>query len=334
MCKQIVALLFLFSLVALLSGWTAPLGAAGDQATPLASGSGKIGTSNFQSAFLHIWVREEADHEVNLHRITADWTEMGVTWNNFGGAFNPTIEASFIADDVGWHVIDISSLVEEWLGGGTNFGILFDQEVGFPLTIYNSKERTTEKPYLEINFSTSTGTVSEQITPSADAYIWGQHPNHNWGSSANLYTGYEDATGLEKQSLMRFDLVTKKTRTPGYWKTHSSYGPAPYDKTWADLPDGADTDFFLSGQTYYGVLWTPPKGGNAYYILSRAWIAAELNMLAGCSIPSDVLQAWNAGTELFETYTPAEIKKLKGNDPLRAEFIYLAGILDEYNNED
>ncbi|MBM2843936.1 MAG: hypothetical protein HW404_1773, partial [Anaerolineales bacterium] len=47
--------------------------------------------------------------------------------------------------------------------------------------------------------------------------------------------------------------------TPGYWKTHSMYGPAPYDATWASL--GEDTIFFRSGKTYYQVLWTSPSGG-------------------------------------------------------------------------
>ena len=36
------------------------------------------------------------------------------------------------------------------------------------------------------------------------------------------------------------------TLTPGYWKTHSESGPAPYDDTWALLSNGADTGFFLS----------------------------------------------------------------------------------------
>ena len=34
------------------------------------------------------------------------------------------------------------------------------------------------------------------------------------------------------------------TLTHGYWKTHSSYGPAPYDDTWALVsPIGEDTQF-------------------------------------------------------------------------------------------
>lgn len=46
------------------------------------------------------------------------------------------------------------------------------------------------------------------------------------------------------------------TLTQGYWKTHSKYGPAPYDDTWALV--GEDTPFFQSRLSWYQVLWTPP----------------------------------------------------------------------------
>lgn len=114
------------------------------------------------------------------------------------------------------------------------------------------------------------------------------------------------------------------TLTPGYWKTHSVYGPAPYDNTWAQI--GEDTPFFLSGQSYYDVLWTSPRG-NAYYILAHAYIAAELNVLNGAAIPGDVQAAWDEATVLFQTYTPDEVGK-----PLKAQFVGLATILDNYNN--
>jgi hypothetical protein len=121
------------------------------------------------------------------------------------------------------------------------------------------------------------------------------------------------------------------TLTPGYWKTHSEYGPAPYDDTWALLASGADTGFFLSAQSYHEVLWTSPMG-NAYYILAHAYIAAELNQLNGASIPPEVLEAFNDATALLNTYTPVAIAGLKGNNKTRKEFIDLAGILDDYNN--
>jgi hypothetical protein len=119
------------------------------------------------------------------------------------------------------------------------------------------------------------------------------------------------------------------TLTPGYWKTHSSYGPAPYDDTWALI--GEDTAFFLSGKSYYQALWTAPAG-NAYYILSHAYIATELNMLNGASVPAAVQDAFDDATTLFNTYTPAQIAALRGNNAVRKQFVALAGILDAYNN--
>jgi len=118
------------------------------------------------------------------------------------------------------------------------------------------------------------------------------------------------------------------TLTPGYWKTHSKFGPAPYDADWNNLEDSI---FFLSNATYYNVLWTSP-GGNAYYILSSAWIAASLNVLGGASVPAEVQAALNAGKNLFLTYTPAQIVVLKGSSSLRQQFISNAKTLDDYNN--
>ncbi len=118
------------------------------------------------------------------------------------------------------------------------------------------------------------------------------------------------------------------TLTPGYWKTHSEYGPAPYDDNWAQLADGADTPFFGSGQSYYEVLWTPAQG-NAYYILARAYIAAELNGLNGADT-TDVVEELAAAQALLEAYTPEEVADLKGK--ARKQWIELAQTLDDYNN--
>jgi hypothetical protein len=120
------------------------------------------------------------------------------------------------------------------------------------------------------------------------------------------------------------------TLTPGYWKTHSRYGPAPYDATWAMI--GEDTPFFLSGMSFYDALWEEPKGGHAYYILAHAYIAAQLNVVAGTSIPSDVAAAFDEATGLFGIYAPEAIGALEGDDPLRQTFIGLAEMLDDYNN--
>ncbi len=124
------------------------------------------------------------------------------------------------------------------------------------------------------------------------------------------------------------------TYTQGYWQTHSIYGPAPYDPTWALI--GEDAPFYYSGQSYYEAIWTPPSGGNAYYILAHQFIAAELNFLNGAS-PTAVLAAFDAAQLLFNdpVNTPAYVKKLKKTNPaLRQYWIDLAEILDDYNNGD
>lgn len=117
------------------------------------------------------------------------------------------------------------------------------------------------------------------------------------------------------------------TLTPGYWKTHSMYGPAKYDDTWAKLLFGADTPFFLSGKSYYSVLWTPPQG-NAYYILAHAYIATELNKLNGASTTAEVDAAFSKAIAWFLTHTPSgTISKTD-----RAKLLGWASTLDKYNN--
>ena len=121
------------------------------------------------------------------------------------------------------------------------------------------------------------------------------------------------------------------TLTQGYWKTHSQYGPAPYDPVWAVI--GEDTAFYLSGKTWYEVLWTPPRKGNAYYILAHQYIAARLNEESGASTDA-ISQELADALALFVQYTPAEIGALKGDSELRAQFVDLGEILDAYNKGD
>jgi hypothetical protein len=124
------------------------------------------------------------------------------------------------------------------------------------------------------------------------------------------------------------------TLTQGYWKTHSRLGPAPYDDTWAMLTSGALTPFFTIGMSYHSVLWTPPKGGNVYLILAHQFIAAELNALAGTSVPQEAIDAMSMSADLLVLYAgnPNFIGlKGKGLKKVRARFIELAGVLASYN---
>lgn len=142
----------------------------------------------------------------------------------------------------------------------------------------------------------------ETIIPNDD----GSDPNYE-----NLFI--TDLTGESNPVQIKFyvECLIGCTLTQGYWKTHSGYGPAPYDENWLNLfnyycsihdedeyclndPNdpgidpsilGPDVQFFglmeeiENPVTFYEILWTPPKGGNAYYILAHQYIAAKLNDL-------------------------------------------------------
>ena len=111
------------------------------------------------------------------------------------------------------------------------------------------------------------------------------------------------------------------TLTAGYWKTHSSYGPAYFDDAWLAIgPAGSDTMFFASGKTYYDQLWTEPEG-NAYDILAQAYIAAKLNALNET--------AWGV---VETSLARAEVIFATGAE--RDEMIELASYLDAYNTGD
>lgn len=117
------------------------------------------------------------------------------------------------------------------------------------------------------------------------------------------------------------------TLTQGYWGTHSKYGPAKYDATWATI--GEDTAFFLSGMSYFKVL-QQSTGGNAYYQLAHQYIAARLNVLKGAAAPAGV--NFTLIENFFRTYTPAQIAAMKGNNATRQQALAWASTLDQYNN--
>src|SRR4029078_469457 len=97
------------------------------------------------------------------------------------------------------------------------------------------------------------------------------------------------------------------TLTQGYWKTHSDFGPAKKsDPTWGLLPGGLgpNTIFYSSGQTWYQVFWTAPKGGNVYYILAHQYEAAVLNILSGADSTAQVDATIALADTWCQTHTP------------------------------
>lgn len=162
----------------------------------------------------------------------------------------------------------------------------------------------------------SGGAVSytEVFTCGADA---GTHTN----TAIIAQTGQSDTATVTVTCVP--PPVTGCTYTPGYWKTHSSFGPAPYDPTWGGLQY---SNFYLSPYTWYSVMWVSP-GGNPYYQLSFQYVAAYLNQVKGAAGTPEVNGALAWAHTFFSTYAPnANFSKA-----LKNQIIYYAGILGNYN---
>lgn len=176
------------------------------------------------------------------------------------------------------------------------------------------------------------GTVCVDQLPKTFEYtmdVSGDCGESQFVNVASFVTNDTAATGSDSHTVnVTVNCEVGCSLTQGYWKTHSEYGPAPYDETWAMLADGADTTFFLSGVSYYQVLWTPPAG-NAYYTLAHQYIAAELNGLNGADT-SAITTEMAAAKALFESKSPTQVAALKPKD--RAAWTTLAEKLDAYNN--
>jgi hypothetical protein len=167
-----------------------------------------------------------------------------------------------------------------------------------------------------------TFTYTEYVAGSTDIALC--NIQNSITNTVVFYANDTGTSGSDESQVCFVVPCTGCTLTPGYWKTHSEYGPAPYDDTWSLV--GEDTPFFNTGQSWYQVLWTPPAG-NAYYILAYAYIGAYFNILKGTSSPSEI-QVAIIEAELFLSESPTK----KWSKAEKSRMTYLANLFDNYNN--
>ncbi len=151
--------------------------------------------------------------------------------------------------------------------------------------------------------------------------------DHALTNTAQFVTNDTHVSGSSSQTVtVTVPCVLGCTLTQGYWKTHSSFGPAPYDDTWLHV-GGASAMFMSSGQTWYQVFWTPPKG-NAYYTLAHQYMASELNRYNNASMSPTVLATLSAAKTWLSNHTPTSVL----SKAERTQVLLWASILDIYNN--
>jgi hypothetical protein len=152
------------------------------------------------------------------------------------------------------------------------------------------------------------------------------------------------------------------TLTQGYWKTHSEFGPAPWNEVqWskvtgqaagscggtvgppsqrADMAPGSGADVvfndgfgdYVGKVCYFDVYWDPDnKKGNYWYHLAHQYIAAEMNILADAD-PSAIADVLPKAKALLEKYGTSMM--IDNKNPDRGDAIMYADILEQYNSGD
>lgn len=130
--------------------------------------------ATIDSATLHLFMSgvpfapEARTH--NVHRITTDWTETGVTWNSrdgttnwgtAGGDYEPTPIDSALTGTTAdvWLEWDVKTDVQAFVDDTSNYGWLIkdtsEDDGGCGRFLYRSREYTdtTKRPYLEVTYT-------------------------------------------------------------------------------------------------------------------------------------------------------------------------------------
>ena len=270
---------------------------------------------------------------VNLHRITEEWTELGITWANFADHYDPAVVGSFYTDHIGWQTVDLTLLVQNWVDNiYPNFGVVLMQGMT-PYNVYYSSEAANPelRPKLDIWYTTPTG-ESLNVTIQrpdiaqdgvADAYITQLYPYSNDGAGPTFITG--NVNGYEKYSVVRFFISvvpgSPGTGTPGYWMNHPEAWPVPG---------------ITIGGIYYSMddaimLMKSPVATDKTYSMFAALVAAKLNVMIG-NDDSCIAETIAAADAWMATYPVGSGVEAGGKtSPWRVgEPLFL--LLDAYNN--
>ena len=311
-------------------------GILGTAALPLSAQVSIPQGSTIDSAVFSVYQINNPTYQVvSLHRIVADWGELSVTWASFANQYDPSVVGSFTTDQIGWHAVDVTALVQAWVNGVPNFGIAMRQGMSV-YNIYHSSEAAYPllaalRPKLEIDYTTPLGAVGHAVIQRpelareavADATISELSANYNMGNDTPIYTG--DVHGYEKYSLVRFDFTVQPPSpgvgTPGYWMNHLN--------AWPEDGIVIGGRYYTKEQAY--ILMKKPVATDKTYSMFAALVAAKLNVMigndAGCI--ADTIAA--ADNWMVTYYVGSGVAAGGETSPWRVgEPLFL--LLDAYNN--
>ena len=94
--------------------------------------------------------------------MTAPWSEPGIRWINTASDYDAAVEGSFTPSATGWVSVDLTDLVQAWVCGTANHGLMFLSTSTDFESKYASKEWDTvsQRPCVEATVSAGGGCSS------------------------------------------------------------------------------------------------------------------------------------------------------------------------------
>ncbi len=139
---------------------------------------------------------------IEIHRLTQNWTETGVTWNNYdgsaswtsaGGDYDTRVEDTVSISDVyGWYEWNITDLLEKWYNGTyTNYGAILTKEGNKNSKNFYSSDYSNSDyhPKLTINYTIINATndwnyIFNTSSLSSSIYDYTVYASNTAGSEA------------------------------------------------------------------------------------------------------------------------------------------------------
>lgn len=216
--------------------------------------------------------------------------------------------------------------------GTTDFTGAADVTFGDPATVLDACAAVTDDRFGDLGTVCLADGLPKVLTYEITLGAYDACGMFSETNTVSFETADTEATGSASWTVeVNVPCGPNCTLSQGYWKTHSEHGPAPYDDTWALLPNGADTPFYDTGMTWLYLMKEPPKGGNAYIKLARQFMAAWLNGLHGANLSAVAGDVQHA-LDLLQEYDGNPYAYDLDDKDLQREFNQLQELLDEFNN--